>query len=561
MTPVIDALHVARHAVLQADICIIGAGAAGITIAKEFMGTPYQVLLLESGDFSYHEPTQALYKVENIGHPIRIDQGYVSRNRYFGGSTNTWAGRCMPLNEVDFQKRSWVKDSGWPFSKETLEPFYQRASEVLHLPSYQNFHPDRWRQKILKHQAGFLFNDSITTPDVALYAYSPLKMGIVYKQDLLQAGNIHVLTHANLTEIEPNPEQTVIRRLRITTLKGNDFWVKSQVYVLACGGWENARLLLLSRRYCSQGLGNLHDLVGRYYMEHPKINLGKIYPTSNVLRSPIFLDKIRTQNGFAQLGIRLTDQQQQQEQLLNHYIELSPGYPVGMPEASKAFQLTGSYLKRLKWAAIRTKNIKTFVPYLGKLSSHFIRKHLNQPIPYPYISILNHFEQAPNRESRVTLGRQRDVLGQNVLQVKLKVTHQDKESLVRLHTILDQHFQALGVGRLVSDIPDADNRWENLTDSSHHMGTTRMSDNPRQGVVDSHCKIHGFSNIFIASSSVFPTGGHANPTLTVVALALKLADHLKAIVLPAQRNSHTPGLTIAFSQPETTTTIVSKLQK
>ena len=546
MTSVIDAFYVARHAVLQADVCIVGAGVAGIAISREFIGTPYRVLLLESGDFAYHEPTQSLYDVENIGHPIRIDHGYVSRNRYFGGATNTWAGRCMPLNAIDFQKRSWVKESGWPFGKETLEPFYRRASKVLHLPSYQKFHADHWHQKILEHRLGFLFNDPVTTPAVALYAYSPLKMGTVYKQDLIQANNIHICIHANVTEIESNPEQTVIQRLQVTTLQGNHFEVKSQVYVLACGGWENARLLLLSRRHCPHGLGNRHDLVGRYYMEHPKIHLGKLYPTSKALRSPIFLDTIRTCNGFAQLGIRLADQQQQREQLLNHYIELSPGYPAGMPEASKAFQWTGSCLKHLKWSSIKTKDIETFVPHLGELSHYFICKHLNQPIPYPYISILNHFEQTPNRDSRVMLGRQRDTLGQNVLQVKLRITHQEKESLVRLHTILDQHFQALGVGRLVSDIPEIESRWDNLTDSSHHMGTTRMSDSPHEGVVDSDCKIHGFANIFIASSSVFPTGGHANPTLTIVALALRIADHLKTTVLPAQQNSCIPGLTTTF---------------
>lgn len=539
MMSIIDALKVDPSALLQADICIIGGGAAGIAIAREFIGTPYQVLLLESGDFEPDAATQSLYQVKNSGHPLRMDKGYVSRNRYFGGSTNTWAGRCIPLNAIDFQPRSWVKDSGWPFDKQTLAPFYQRASALLKLPNYREFQPYHWQRKVLENRSGFLFKDAIAAPEVALYAHSPIKMGQVYKRELLQAGNIRVCIHANITEIEPNADHTQIERLWVKPLHGHQFWVKGRVYILACGGWENARLLLQSQRYSPQGVGNAHDLVGRYYMEHPKIPLGRIYPTAKTLRSPIFLDLIRTRGGFAQLGIRLTDWQQQQSQLLNHYIELLPGYPLGMPEASKAFQWVGSCFKRLKWSAIKLQDVQTFMPHLGNLTNHFLRKHLNGPLPYPYISVLNHFEQAPNRASRVTLCQERDALGQNLLQVELRITRQEKESLSKFHQILDQHLQSLGIGYLVSELPEIDSPWEDLTDSSHHMGTTRMHENPRHGVVDSDCKIHGFSNIFVASGSVFPTGGHANPTLTIVALALRIADHLKTEILPAKTTQTT----------------------
>jgi len=548
MNYIIDAFNLNSSALLQADICIVGGGAAGIAIAREFIGTPYQVLLLESGDFDYDSETQSLYEVQNVGHPLRMDKGYVSRNRYFGGSTNTWAGRCIPLNDIDFQQRSWVKDSGWPFSRKTLEPFYQRAASVLKLPKYQEFNPYHWHSKILDNQAGFLFPDAIAMPEVALYAHSATKMGQVYKQELLEASNIQICIHANVTEIEPNSDHTQIEQLHVKTLWGNQFRVKGRVYILACDGWENARLLLQSQRHSPQGVGNNHDLVGRYYMEHPKIYLGRIYPTAKTLRSPIFQDLIRTQNGFAQMGIRLSNLQQQQAQILNHYIELLPGYPAGMPEASKAFQWVGSCLKRLKWNAIRAEDVQTFLPHLGNLADYFIRKRFNQPITYPYISILNHFEQAPYRESRVMLGQERDALGQNRLKVELRITAQEKESLAQLHQILDKHFQKMGMGRLVSDVPDIESQWKDLTDSSHHMGTTRMHDNPHNGVVDRDCKIHGLANIFIASSSVFPTGGHANPTLTIVALALRIADHLKTNILPAKPISIDQPIAVAKSK-------------
>jgi choline dehydrogenase-like flavoprotein len=465
MMPIINALKVDSSSLLQADVCIIGAGAAGIAIAREFIGTPYQVLLLESGDFEYDEATQSLYQVKNVGHPLRMDKGYVSRNRYFGGSTNTWAGRCIPLNDIDFQARSWVADSGWPFTKETLEPFYQRAAAVLRLPTYSLFTPHAWPAKILEHQPGFLMQDEIATPEVALYAHSPLKMGRVYQRELLEASNLQICLHANVTEIEPHPDHKQVQQLWVKTLRGNQFRVQSRAYILACGGWENARLLLQSQRHSPQGVGNVYDLVGRYYMEHPKIYCGRLYPTAKTLRSPIFLEPIRTHHGFAQLGIRLTDQQQQQAQVLNHHIELLPGYPAGMPEARQAFQWVGSSVKRLRWHAIRAQDVQTFMPHLSNLADYSLRRRFNRPIPYPYISILNHLEQVPYRESRVTLDSQLDALGQNLLQVQLRITRQEKESLARFHQILDQHLQIQGMGRLVSDMPDIDNPWEALTDS------------------------------------------------------------------------------------------------
>lgn len=529
---VISAFDLKAHAPLQADICIIGGGAAGIAIAKEFIGTSYQVILLESGGLKVDEKTQSLYDVDNVGHPLRMDKGYVSRNRYFGGSTNTWAGRCMPMNDIDFEVRSWVGDSGWPFGKATLTPFYEQAARLLNLPDYEKYRPDYWQSRVLQAKSGFLFADSVTQPEVSLFSHSPMKMASAYGRELQSAPNIRIYTHANVTEIEPNQALSGIEQLHVSTLDHHRFLVKSKVYILACGGWENARLLLASTRHCQPGLGNQHDTVGRYYMEHPKMVLGRIYPQGNMLKSPIFQDFHRVAGGFVQLGIRLSDQTQRQQQLLNHYIELCPGYPAGMPEAQKAFQWFGSRLKRLRWTEISPETIQTFAPHLNWLSSYALRKRLNRPIPFPYISILNHCEQAPNWDSRVTLSDQRDALGMRRLKVNLKITAQEKASLVRLHELLDRHFQQRGVGKLVSQLPDIDSDWSQLTDSSHHMGTTRMSDHPQRGVVDRDCKLHGFSNLFIASSSVFPTGGHANPTLTLLALALRLAQHLKTTVLP-----------------------------
>lgn len=530
---VLDAHKVEPNRVLKADICIVGGGAAGIAIAREFIGTQYTVLLLESGGFSCDPKTESLYGVESVGHPLRVDQGYVPRNRYFGGSTNTWAGRCIPLNDIDFEQRDWISDSGWPFSKADLDPFYAKAAEVLKLPHYSYYQAEAWRNTMLQGSAGFLYGDAVTAPEVALYAKSPVKMGSAYGEEIKTAPNITLCINANVTEVEANQAVASVNQLHVTTLGGNAFGVNSRIYILACGGWENARLLLLSRRHCAAGLGNQNDLVGRYYMEHPKIFSGHIYPHQKVLKSPIFLDPYRVEGGFAQLGLRLTDAIQRQQQVLNHYLELRPDYPEGMPEGYQAFRWLGSHLKRLRLPESAGDDFRKFWPQTGNILNFYGRKWLNQPINYKRITILNHFEQSPNPASRVTLSRNRDALGLNRLQVDLRISATDKQSLVNIHEIMAKHLHRLGIGELVSNFPAADSPWADLHDSSHHMGTTRMSNNPKRGVVDGNCQVHGLNNLYIASSSVFPTVGHANPTLTIAALALRLADRLKTVVLPA----------------------------
>jgi choline dehydrogenase-like flavoprotein len=480
-----------------------------------------------------------------------MEQGYVSRNRYFGGSTNTWGGRCIPLNAIDFEARDWVADSGWPFDQRALEPFYRQAAAVLQLPDYGYFSPDRWRSRLRGSLplTGGIYGE-VLVPEVALMGRSPLKMGRAYRQALAAAANVRVCLGANLTEIESNPDCTAVERLHLSTLAGHRFQVRARTYILACGGWENARLLLASARHCPQGLGNPYDVVGRYYMEHPKIFLGRIYPRADLLRSPAVLDYSPIAGGYGQLGLRLSDAQQRQAQVLNHYLQLLPGFPAGLPEARQTWQWVCSRAKRLRLHEIRQQDLRQVTPHLGQIGEYWLCRTLNRPIAYPYIEVFNHFEHAPNRDSRVSLGRDRDALGSRRLQVDLRITTQEKESLLHLHRLIADQLHQRGLGELVSPDLDPTADWPGLTDASHHMGTTRMGLNPRRSVVDPDGLVHGLSNLYITGSSVFPTGGHANPTLTLVALALRLADHLQTAVLPKTTGTDlTPDRPLAHSSP------------
>jgi hypothetical protein len=402
-----DALNIAPNHVLESDICIVGGGAVGITIAKEFIGTKFQVLILESGGFSSDEKTQSLYEVENVGHSLRLQKGYVSRNRFFGGSTNTWAGRCAPLNEIDFEKRDWIDHSGWPFGKSELVPFYKRACAVLNLPSYDNFNPDIWQNKILKRKPNFLYNDEVAVPEVFLNSRQPINMASSYKKELLESPNVKICINANVTEIESNQSLSSVKRLHVKSFAQNLFFAQAKIYILACGGWENARLLLVSQRYSPNGLGNQYDLVGRYYMEHPKVASGTIYPTSISLKSPIFSERILIPNGTVQIGIRLSDKTQREEKLLNHYLQFFPGYPEGTLEAYDTLITSIKKIKNLDFSKSLMSDLRECAPHTRKILNyvgHKINsKFLGRPSLYRGVSIYNHFEQVPNPESRVML--------------------------------------------------------------------------------------------------------------------------------------------------------------
>lgn len=525
---------------LQADICIIGGGAAGITIAKSLKNTNLSIAILESGTHIYNNETQKLYDVENIGTPLRIQQGYISRNRYLGGSTNTWHGRCAPLDEIDFKKREWIPNSGWPITRTELNPYYQKAASILQLPESTFFDNDTWQKYVLKRPDHFL-KDSMLSPSIYLYGKQHLNMRQAYAKELSDSKNIQIYLNANVTEIKSDKSESTIESINIATLLGNKYTFKAKHYVLATGGMEAARLLLASNKVNSVGLGNYYDNVGRYYTEHPKILGSKLIPLSETLRSPIMFWKRKvSRQGYLRLCFKLSEEQQKLHEISNCYVELT--YPQSMTESLQR-------LSELKLSKSFMHQLIRFSPHVFDIIGAFERIKFNLPLKFNYVKLNSHIEQIPDRESRLTLGDEVDALGMPRLKVNWKVSTTDKNNLRRFHHIFGEIIKTQNLGRLESDLPESNESWTDLTDSSHHMGATRMSDNPKLGVVDENLYVHGIDNLFIVGASVFPTGGHVNPTFTVVALAARLAEHLKR-----ERNHelHTLRTTTSNNPIETT---------
>lgn len=531
---IIDATEVPSGTTINADICVVGSGAAGMTVATALDASGQSVCLLESGGYGPDEQTQSLYDLESVGHPVR--QNFMSRARYFGGTSNLWAGRNMRLSPLDFSAREWVPHSGWPISYDDVARYYPAAEEILGLPSNADVQAVVERSR--KHPIeGPLLESPDFQPSLAVWGRKPKRFGGAYLHQLETSRNISVYLNANVTDIELNDAGTHAGGCVVRSLAGVTFRVKSRRLVLACGGLETARLLLASRSVQTNGIGNDHDAVGRFYMDHPRAVFGRVR-FSAPRKLPGLLG-VPLDRGMAQVGLQLSPEVQARERLLNNYVTLERFWSDRAAGAYQSFVHSAKILLRTGYAGKRSSFGRANLAKVPELIYLLAPREL---LPHPMyraarllkerfsagvtdVIVVNYCEQVPNPQSRVYLGSARDPFGMPRLVLDWVVSRPETEALMRLHELLDQHLRRAQLGHLDhSSTPFGDLQY---TDASHHLGTTRMSATARDGVVDEHCRVHGVPNLFIAGSGVFPTAGHANPTLTIVALALRLAAYLR----------------------------------
>ena len=532
---------------VEADLCIIGAGAAGIAIARTFLGTSISVCVIESGGLSGEERNQALYEGSSIGFPD-FDPG-ISRMRVFGGTCNLWGGGCIPIGKLE--AREWVPDSHWPISYEDLEPYYRHARDFCHLPAHE-----------------FVEDSFLTPPNVAplafdassvvnkTFAYSPVMFGDTYRMDLEQSPNITILLYANLLELDASTGGAAIHRARIGTLEGRTGSVRAKQYVLACGGIENARLLLISDSAAPNGLGNQNDLVGRYFMDHPSGKLGTLYtPEADRIARPYDRDLHKTPTSVHP-EICLSDEAQRAYRTLNGRVRLfAVEGPV--PKGIQALREFKSALRARKLdenalLAAKLSLRKNGEPVnggrpaapdqsmarltlrvalgVGDIAKAALRKLGKKPtVKADHIDLIGYFEQAPHADSRITLGHETDQLGQRKVCIDWRLLPIDRHTYRTAALLFGTELARASNGRFQPEPWLEDEQSvPQVYGTSHHLGTTRMSDDPHQGVVDRECRVHGVENLYVAGSSVFPTGGWAFPTFTIIALSLRLAEHLRS---------------------------------
>ncbi len=492
---------------LNTDFCVVGGGPAGITLARMLaQSTHRDVVLLEGGGLDPEGDTQALYEgaVESdLDFPI-VDYLAKSRIRALGGSSFHWWAFCRRFDRLDFEVRNWVPDSGWPITLEDLRSFYPEAATICGIRDF-DYDPsatlvaDPLGEKLLELPGNqpVLFHTGIP----------PVRFRQAYQAELGNARNIRLFLHANVTELLLDPSFQRLERVRAKTLGGKQIEVRARNFVLATGGIENARLLLNSDGQIAGGIGNQHDRVGRYFMEHPHLDLGILVLPSRGISGGIFdyghhSDRLK-QHVLATLAP--TRALQERAEILNASVQLVDlsGFPEGLESP-----LDDSVVRLAENLWFRRPGIEARTEPGQRL---FLLK--------------SRCEQAPNPESRVALVSDRDALGQRRVKLQWRLTDLDRRSWLRWMELLGREVGAGLGGRVRTLIPS--DRWPSGIGGNHHMGTTRMHRDPSQGVVDSNCRVHGVENLWIAGSSVFATSGAANPTLTLVALALRLAAHLE----------------------------------
>ena len=530
---IIDANSVPSGTVLDADICIIGAGPAGISLAKEFDGQPFRVILLEAGKLRRHREDQALYKGESVGlHYEDLDQ---ARSRYLGGSSNCWGGFCRPLEAHDFERRDWVPNSGWPITRSDLMPFYQRAHGLLQLGPFE-YDPLKWENWINKEDARLLPLAGDRAVNMISQLSPPTRFGRQYRDDLSNASTVKTYINANVTEIETPDAGAQVTGVRVSTLNNNSFEVTARSYILATGGIETPRLLLASNKHQMAGIGNQHGVVGRYFMDHPRLLSGAIRFRDTRASSGIYDLHNAFQGNVTARGVKiaayfgLTPETQRAERLGNTRCYAKSSYVAddyatytAISHLRQAVHGAGSVLERSRSDIL---NIVTHLPKVAVLAAGL---KLKLPFLARGFALETIVEPTPLPDSRVTLGHTRDRLGMPQVKVDWRLGELEKRTIRRTQQILGEDMARAGVGSVVVGKLDDGQEWPStLRGCWHHMGTARMADNPRQGVVDADCRVHGMENLFIAGSSVFPTCGADFPTITIVALALRLADHLKA---------------------------------
>jgi choline dehydrogenase-like flavoprotein len=505
----IDARTLEKGATIEADVCIAGAGAAGITIALDLRAAGLSVVVLESGGPERDDQTQVLSEGRMIG----IDTWNIRtmRIRAMGGTTGHWAGWCRPLTPQDFQARDYVNLSGWPIKYSDMLPFYRRACETVEIGAYD------WNSAARAEATGRPLLPVSASVDQRYYQFSPpTRFGPRYTAALEQAEHVRVLTFANVTDIRLDQQRARVESFEVRTLDGTTFHVQAARYVLALGGIENARVLLASRSQQPEGVANGHDVVGRYFMEHPHYygSIGVVHPTSlNLSFYTRAQSDLKRADGTAVeiLGaLGLAAKVSRSEKLLNFSATFA-GPRTGRPGPRKAeSDLVPSSIAR----EILTRGA-------GEAGT---------------TQLTVRSEQSPFRESRVTLSEDRDALGMPRVALDWKIAPEDDVRMRRAMGILASELGAAGLAR--TWVPGDSSRFAWQQDpGGHHMGATRMGTNPAVSVVNADSRTHEVQNLYITGGSVFTTGGDSNPTLTIVALAHRLADTLKRAASSSKKNT------------------------
>lgn len=527
------------------DICIVGSGPAGATVAAELAGSGLSICVLESGRLGPTRRGDALRAVESEGILVKD----YSRERVLGGTSTTWAGLSAPLDPIDLAPRPWLERSGWPLSIEELQPYWEAAGERYRFAPASFFGTEGFAGLRERSPVQPTWTDLC---EKVFIAAQPAQNFGREQRAMFDGDEVDTWLDASVARLVTDAEGGRIVAAEVRTRSGRQLEVQARSFVLATGGLENARLLLLSE------VGNEHDQVGRCLMNHPKNYHGMLHLSQPTEDLPYYYGCLY--RGFAgYAGLRLREEVQRTEGLLNSYVRFEPLFPWTDSEGVEALVLFAKQSQLLmrgmrgrsdseEVVALRdysetgddsdVQNArKGLLDWLqlalripadaGSVASYLRYRLITRQKPrIQRVRIRNFMEMEPAAQNRIVLGSGRDPHGLPVPRVIHDTTERDRAAVIALHDVLARELEEQGLGRLETDLRGP-GPWPIDLEASHHLGTTRMGDEPTVSVVDRNCRVHQLENLFVAGGSVFPTSGCANPTYTICALSIRLAEHLR----------------------------------
>ena len=504
---------------IETDLCLVGSGPAGWTIAEELRGSGLRVLILESGGTDPVVDPDAPTRIESVGMPL-----FDGRDRVLGGTSRSWGGRCIPLDDIDYEPRDWIRHSGWPFGPEAIAPYLDRAAAHMGAGPYPTV-GRRPEQEGLRSRPAV---DPALLTNVCWEDPRPVDFGRLFLAR--QNPDLRILLNATLTHIDTDATGAHLRSLEIAGPDRRRTTVRARAVVLCAGGIENARILLCSNRVVADGVGNARGLVGRFLMDHPRDpDMIVRFDTRDAARirdlfGPYRLDTPRGRNGFVH-GFALSAEHQRRDGLLN-----CAAWPFELLSSNDPISAAMRLAAGLRTRPLRDAGLVLSQPGLLLRALHArvvadqrIRRRIEG------IGFLVASEQCPDPDSRIRLGERLDPLGLPVARIDWRISECEVRSQAILARTIADEFQRLGLpeAQLAGWVREDRLHEARFVDGCHPSGATRMAEDPRQGVVDADCQVHGVRGLYVAGSSVFPTGGHANPTLMIVALAVRLARRLR----------------------------------
>ncbi len=553
---IIDARRAGLPERIEANVAIVGGGPAGITLALALADAGRDVVLIEAGGDRFDKVGQDFLRAQSVSPPAH-SPGEMYRRRQLGGTSAVWGGRCIPFDPIDFETRDWMPAARWPIAYEEVARFYPQAMALAEAgaaeftaaaaePRLDPAMPDAGADTVVERIERFSH---------------PTDFGGWYRKRLTEAARLRVLTHAAVEQILTDDEGATATGVRLRLEGDTRVIVAASTVVVAAGGIETARLLLASDEARSGGLGNEHDLVGRYYQCHLEGTLGTIafHPPAGHAH----FDYFRSHDGiYCRRYLWLAPEAQRRERLAG--MVLRPAHPGIVDPAHRHPVLSAMYLAKnmivpeyarkmtalehdararrggssASFHAAHLRNVLLGAPRLAAFGIDWTRRRILARRKLPSVLLAErggvypldlNGEQEPHRDSRVMLGEQRDPSGMRRTIIDWRCTADDRARMIAGVRTIAAAVNRSGTATITLGDAEAE-AWSDhpVPVGGHHIGTARMADTPTDGVCDANAEVFGTRGLYIAGAAAFPTSSFANPTLTLLALTLRLAEHLRA---------------------------------